>query len=283
MLSTLILGDSFSPGKVEPFQNKELVIAYEQKWDAKMERAKILAQEAEAEAKETAQENAVLVEELGDTHDISTKKGPGFLDVDMLRPYLEPYQTYLAIACRFLRYLGNIIMWQECYLSFWVLIGSLALSVGCFFVPWFFLIRWSSRIIVWVLFGPWMKLIDIYYWTPMESMSDEERLKKKQEARRVRKIFMKKQIEEARIARERAVKVKDMRSHLFGEYILKVPAVKEDRHWDVPLPESSATPYRPEQLALAELAMKEAGYHRTRVPGQDLEGEMILTVSKRTR
>mmetsp|Transcript_13765 Transcript_13765/g.20289 ORF Transcript_13765/g.20289 Transcript_13765/m.20289 type:complete len:1086 (+) Transcript_13765:65-3322(+) len=280
MLSALIFRDGFTPAKVEPFENNEAIIAYEQQLGAKMKRAKKLAQEVEQDAKETAQENAELAQEVGASHDLSTKKSPGLLDVDMLRPYLEPYQTYLAIACRFLRYIGNIFVWQEPYLSFWVMIGSLALSVGCLFVPWFFLIRWTSRIIVWALFGPWMKIVDIYYWKPMESMNDEERLKKKLEAKRVRKIVLKRQIEEARIEREKAVKIKDMKTFLFGKYILKVPAVKGDRWWDVPLPDSSAVPYKAEKLALAELAMKEAGYHRTRVPGQHLEGEMIPTIKK---
>jgi hypothetical protein len=39
-------------------------------------------------------------------------------------------------------------------------------------------------------------------------------------------------------------------------------------------------PYEQKPLKLAELAMKEAGYHRTRIPGQQLKGVMIPTVSR---
>ena len=68
-----------------------------------------------------------------------------------------------------------------------------------------------------------------------------------------------------------------MKKCMFG--IMNVPILKEDRWQDFPRPESSAVPYNPKPLALAELAMTEAGYHRIRVPGQHLEGAMIPSVS----
>ena len=70
-----------------------------------------------------------------------------------------------------------------------------------------------------------------------------------------------------------------MKKYMFGKFGIKVPVLKEDRWSDRPLPESSATPYSAKSLSLAELAMQEAGYNRTRMPGQNLVGNMVPTVS----
>jgi hypothetical protein len=113
----------------------------------------------------------------------------------------------------------------------------------------------------------------------MENMTDEEIASQKMKTKRLKQKFLAEAIEKARIERERAVKLKAMKQFLFGKFIMKVPVLKEDRWTDLPLPESFAVPYAPKRLALAELAMKEAGYHRIRVPGQHLEGDMIPSVS----
>ena len=78
-----------------------------------------------------------------------------------------------------------------------------------------------------------------------------------------------------RIKRENAAKLRDIKKFMFGDWISKVPVLKADRHRDFPLPESQAIPYAPKPLQLADLAMREAGYNRTRLPGQHLEGDMI--------
>lgn len=78
-----------------------------------------------------------------------------------------------------------------------------------------------------------------------------------------------------RIKRENAAKLRDIKKFMFGDYITKVPVLKADRHRDSPLPESQAVPYVPKPLQLADLAMREAGYKRTRLPGQHLKGDMI--------
>lgn len=277
----LVWGDSFPPARIEPNQDEEEVLAYEKMWNKKIEdatkRAAVAAKDAECEAEEAE----AAAELIGDTDtDITTKVGGHFsLKVDILKPYLEPYQVYLVIVCRLLRYVRNVVLWEECYLSFWLTLGCMVLSVVSLFVPWFFFVRWTSRIIIWTVFGPWMKLADIYYWTPIENMTLEEIAKQKEERKKLRQKYLTEAVEKARIERERAQKLKAMKKFLFGKFIMKVPVLKEDRHCDFPLPESSAVPYSPKPLALAELAMKEAGYHRIRIPGQHLEGDMIPTVS----
>lgn len=280
----LVWGDSFPPARIEPNQDEEEVLAYEKMWNKKIEdatkRAAVAAKDAECEAEEAE----AAAELIGDTDtDITTKVGGHFsLKVDILKPYLEPYQVYLVIVCRLLRYVRNVVLWEECYLSFWLTLGCMVLSVVSLFVPWFFFVRWTSRIIIWTVFGPWMKLADIYYWTPIENMTLEEIAKQKEERKKLRQKYLTEAVEKARIERERAQKLKAMKKFLFGKFIMKVPVLKEDRHCDFPLPESSAVPYSPKPLALAELAMKEAGYHRIRIPGQHLEGDMIPTLEANT-
>jgi hypothetical protein len=77
-------------------------------------------------------------------------------------------------------------------------------------------------------------------------------------------------VREARIKRENNVKLKVMKRFMFGKY---------DRYRDMPLPESTAVPYTAQPVPLSELAMQEAGYHRTRLPGQNLVGDMIPKAS----
>mmetsp|Transcript_989 Transcript_989/g.1381 ORF Transcript_989/g.1381 Transcript_989/m.1381 type:complete len:142 (+) Transcript_989:482-907(+) len=65
---------------------------------------------------------------------------------------------------------------------------------------------------------------------------------------------------------------------MFGKHITNLPILKQDRYKDKSLPESYAVPYKPVPLPLADLAMKEAGYNRTRLAGQHLVGTMIPRV-----
>jgi signal transduction histidine kinase len=277
----LLLGDSFPPATIVSNENRDEVLEYMGYWKLKAENEAKAAELAQQEALDEAEEAEQALDAIGDTDtDITTKKGSFIpVSVDPFKKYMEPVQAYLVIACRLLRYVRNIFLWEECYLSFWLAIGSLALSVVCVFVPWFFLIKWTSRVLVWTLCGPWMKLVDIYFYTPMENMTEEEIAEQKLKAKELKKKYLAEAVERARIARERTKKLKTMKKYLFGKFIMKVPVLKDDRYVDFPLPESSAVPYTAKPLALAELAMKEAGYHRVRVPGQNLDGDMIPSVS----
>ena len=120
-----------------------------------------------------------------------------------------------------------------------------------------------------------MKLVDVFYYSRIKPLSEDE-LEEREELQRLqRQELTTKAATANRIKRENAAKLRDIKKFLFGNYISRVPILKADRHRDVPLPESQAIPYRPKPLPLAELAMKEAGYRRTRLPGQHLAGDMI--------
>lgn len=120
-----------------------------------------------------------------------------------------------------------------------------------------------------------MKLVDYFFVRRDVSLSpDGQAIKKEWELQRLRDATAAK-----RIARENEEKMKAMKEYMFGKYVTRVPVLKEDRYRDLPLPESTASPYRPNPLPLSEIAMQEAGYNRTRLPGQFLYGDMIPRVS----
>jgi len=120
-----------------------------------------------------------------------------------------------------------------------------------------------------------MKLVDIFYVSKTEELtSEEERKQKEFTLRQINKVALL----EARIRKEEAIKQKDMKRIFFGKYVTRVPVLKEDRYRDVPLPQSQATPYIPPRRTLNEVAMEDAGYRRTRIPGQHLIGDMIPTI-----
>ena len=218
--------------------------------------------------------------EIGDTsEDLSTQAAGGVI-LPPTRLYLEPIQYILRVACIWLRIFKNIIVWEECYISFWITLSSCVFSVILFFVPWGFLLKWTLRIIVWVSFGPWMKLADIYYFSMDKEENDTQKRKRTKKLLLEKQKWLDKQKHDALIAREKTAKLRDFKQYLFGRHICKVNILKKDRYYDIPLPSSSATQYDPKSMSLAELAMQEAGYHRTRVDGQTLIGDMIPKVCR---
>jgi hypothetical protein len=213
--------------------------------------------------------------EVGDTNeDLSAQTTADSAILKPTRVYLFPIQSILRVACNGLRIFKNILLWEECYISFWITLFSFGISVALFFVPWGFLIKWTLRIIAWVAFGPWMKLADMYYF----SENDEQRHARMETLRLNRQKWLDQLKNDAMISREKTAKLRDFKQYLFGKYICNVNILKKDRYYDIPLPTSSATMYDPKSMSVGELAMQEAGYHRTHVDGQHLIGDMIPKV-----
>lgn len=118
---------------------------------------------------------------------------------------LLPYQQRLGGYCKRIRYIRNVVNWTESALSFrWTL-----LSFGCgaiaLLIPWAFLFKWISRILVWTCLGPWMKLVDVY----LNGLTLEEELKrsKAKTADELHNTF-KLQCQAAKILRENTLKLK---------------------------------------------------------------------------
>jgi hypothetical protein len=277
-LLTLVFGaPKKSTETIKAFENADESQKFMEEWTKRIAEAEEAAAKAYEENVRAQEEYEREMDEIAEaTTDISTKRGG--VSIDPFKPILYPVQQNLGVVCRYKRYAQNIVSWEECYLSFWVTIGCFVLSFICMFVPWFFLMKWSARIVVWVAFGPWMKLVDVFYVQKIKPLSAEEEAKKRERERQRRKEATSALLAEARIKRENAAKLKAMKKYLFGKFITRVPVLKEDLYRDTPLPDSTAVPYKPELLPLSEVAMQEAGYNRKRVPGQHLVGDMIPSV-----
>lgn len=278
LIGILVSGrSSVPPHSIEPFQNSEETRAFLEAWTNRIKLAEEKVAKDYEEAMKEREAYEREMEEVGeDVTDMSTKIGG--VSIDPFKPILFPVQRNLAMVIRYVRTLKYIVSWEECYISFWVTVGCGVLSIVFFFVPWFFVIKWISRIVIWAVFGPWMKLVDIYV-IGKEPLSEEEEKKKQMIDKEKRYMKHIKAVQAARIQRENGTKLKAMKKHMFGKYVIRIPVLKEDRYRDHPLPESSAAPYKLDSRSLSELAMEEVGYRRTRVPGQHLEGDMIPRVS----
>ncbi|KAL7573033.1 hypothetical protein ACA910_018725 [Epithemia clementina (nom. ined.)] len=264
------------PASIEKNQNAEQAKAFIAQMQKRIEAAEAAAAQDYEENARAQEELEKEMEDIGDTSgDISTNRKGGGFSVDPFKAVLFPVQKNLAMLCKYLRLVRWIVYWEECYLSFWFTLGCFLISIAFLFVPWFFIMKWTSRLIVWSLLGPWMKLLDIFYFHKLKNLSEVELEKKKKAAREKRRLANEGYLSEARIKREKAAKLQSMKTYMFGKFIARVPVLKEDRFKDIPLSESYAVPYKPVQLPLSEIAMQEAGYHRTRLPGQHLVGDMI--------
>lgn len=277
---TLALGNSMAaPPSIDSYENAEEAAKFQESMQQRIIDAEESARVAYEKQQKEQEEEMAEIEGVGGDADISTKQGSGIVSsIDVFKPFLFPIQQYLDLAVGYVRIVRNVIVWQEAYISFWVTTGCFGLAVVFFFLPWVFLLQWTARIIVWVVFGPWMKLVDVFYVSKIKPLSEDEEAEKQRQAELARRLRRKDKVKEARIQKEDATKLKAMKKIMFGKFVTKVPVIKQDRHQDFPLAESSATPYTPKEHSLAELAMKEAGYHRTRLPGQHLVGNMIPRV-----
>jgi hypothetical protein len=278
LCEVLLFGNTqVPPDSIKQQQNRKEAEEFLEYWKNRIKLTEEAASKAYAESVKEQEEYERAMEGLGGDETDITTKGSG-LSIDPLKIVLHPLQLQLAVAVKYVRYVKYIFSWQECYLSFWIAIGCFLLSIICSFIPWFFLIRWSCRILVWTVFGPWMKLVDVYYVSKLKPLTPEEEAKQKRIRREKLLLVNKAAVDAARTKREDSLKLKAMKKHLFGKFIMGVPVLKEDRFLEFPLPESSAVPYKAEQRPLSELAMRDAGYHKVRIPGQHLVGDMIPKV-----
>jgi hypothetical protein len=281
MMQALLIGQSTTPPhSIKPFQDFDGAKSELEQWMKRITDAEKAAAKATLEAEMEEAERLKDLEEIGDADtDISTKVGTK-ITIDPIRAALYPVQLLLGDFCMYIRFVKNVFIWEECYFSFWIATASFVLAFASIFVPWFWIIKWTSRIVVWTIFGPWMKLIDIYYVSTLKPDTEEDVTRKELQERLERRLATTEAASRARQKREDAAKQKQIRKFMFGKFGMKVQCLNMDRFCDRPLPESSATPYKPKPFAtLAELAMQEAGYHRTRLPGQNLVGDMIPIVS----
>ena len=256
---------------IEPYANEAKTREYLDAWSKRIANAEGRAAKKYDEQLE-AQRNTMKDSE--DTElDTEISTSANSVSVDPFRVFLYPVQKGLGVVCQYLRHVKHVLIWEDSVMAFWTTIGCLVLSFLCLFVPWFFLIQWTARLIIWPF--PLMKLLDVLVIRRMKPLTTEEL-----EAQRI--LWMERidartsaASAAARIKRENQLKLKAMKSVMFGKYVVKVPILKSDRYRDLPTRASHAAPYVAPRLPMSELAMRDAGYCRKRIQGQHLVGDMI--------
>lgn len=221
LIRRLVLGTA-SPEEVAKNSCLEEIMQYEAKMKEKLERRK-------KEKEEEAQHEAKLQEEMAaeaakaeEAEGIAKKKGVKF-DVlaAALKPHLYPVQKQLRLVVQYLRITKNVFLWGEAYYTFWIVNACFASSLLVYYVPWSFFIRWTLRIVIFLALGPWMWLVDKYYFKTDPNMTKEQRdeaFRQKMKARyeavlASSSIFL--------IRKENALKMQCMKQFMFGKYLLR--------------------------------------------------------------
>ncbi|KAL7438824.1 hypothetical protein ACHAXM_006457 [Skeletonema potamos] len=261
----LVHGESLDgiPEEIQPMENYKETVKYEKRWTDRMnEDDKQYAKQADLYAR---------IQQVTDETNIRTKsksKLKGALIDQILAPKLLWYQTWLSSICVKIRLVRNIFNWNEPEIAFFITLALFGSSFAALFVPWAFLLRWTSRVVVWVFLGPWMRVADA-----MLHGSNHETRRKHEKAKTSQQIvqsFMQ-QHKLARIQRESALKMKAFRKLLFGRYNTRVPERGLlSRHEDIPLPESFAEHSSDEFIP--DTSNSAAFY----IPGQNLSGGELI-------
>lgn len=173
MLYAFVMGKKvFGAQTIDQNENLDAIREHESKWKLRLKDAEEKAALKALEYQKQQEEYLKEMNEIGEDTDISTKIG-GF-SIDPTKQWLLPIQViisdsflsitktilivqpsnifriiqeWLGIICESIRVTKNVIVWEECYISFWIALGSFMLSVMSYFVPWSFLTKWIMRII----------------------------------------------------------------------------------------------------------------------------------------
>mmetsp|Transcript_6803 Transcript_6803/g.9990 ORF Transcript_6803/g.9990 Transcript_6803/m.9990 type:complete len:1147 (-) Transcript_6803:2430-5870(-) len=261
----LVHGESLddSPKEIKPMEGYKESVKYEKRWTDRMnEDNRQYARQADLYAR---------LQEVEDDSNIRTKsksKLKGALIDQILAPKLLYYQQWLSSICLKIRLVRNVFNWSESEIAFFVTLALFGSSFIALFIPWAFLLRWTSRVVAWVFLGPWMRVVDAL----LHGSNDETRRKheKAKASKQIVQSFMQ-QHKLARIQRESALKMKAFRKLLFGRYNTRVPERGYlSRHEDIPLPESLAEHLSDEFIR--DTSNSSAFY----IPGQNLSGGELI-------
>lgn len=272
-LVMLLTGETLPPHSIEQNENSNDANEYEMKWKEYLDRAKKRAEVAALRAEKEAEEYAKEMEEITAIDSgTKTKDGKGLV-AKILEPYLYPIQVYLGQICEALRFAKNVVLWEECYYSFWFATAFFILAILFYYVPWLALVQWTLRSIVWICFGPWMKLVDVFYVSKLPLENADESIEDEDEKH-------KQLMNDTRIKKEDVLKLADMKRYLFGQYHVKVFILKMERFIQKPLPSSSAIPFSKEKLSLEQLNREENVKKEDCKQGQQLVGIMLPKIQE---
>ncbi|KAG7337322.1 C2 domain containing protein [Nitzschia inconspicua] len=270
-LTVLQMWNAFLTGKVSPvdiaeYENEAAIRAYEEEMERRMEEEQQKQKDRQAAAKALSE---FLDSDSTPPEDVDAEletKLPARHNINPLAVYILPIQQILGQICKAVRIVRSVLMWDESYLAFIIWNACFLVGLIFLFVPWHFLARWTARILVWTILGPWMKLVDWFVlpWLLGTNMGKDDALQK----------LAKEQLENLGIAkeaiirkREEIMKERALKRYMFGKYAIKVPRYKTFRYRDNPLPESHAT----SRISRQEIRIKK------RIHGQSVEGDMVPT------
>lgn len=190
---------------IKEFEGDKAAQGYEQEWGKRLE-----------EDRKVAEKRAALQQEIDAIGDdtISTKlSNAGPIPLELLNR-LGRYQRIIGNICKKFRLCKIIVTWEESVVSFWITAVFLTSGLFALLLPWGFILTWTSRFLVWGLFGPHMMVVDL---TLRANKNKDGKL------RSVMKNFDV-QSKMARLRREEAVKVKDIKELAFGKLSIQVPS-----------------------------------------------------------
>jgi len=173
--------------------------------------------------------------------DVSDTKKSSSIDPLELYEVLHPWQIRLVDIIYDLRFARDILTWERTYLSFWITTIAILLSITFYILAYMKYILWVKRVIVWIFLGPWMMLVDKFYFTKYTTSGNE--CSENGVDRRKSQLL---RAEKGRIQeeKERLVKRKAIREHLYGKHIISVPNVRiSERFLYTPRTKSFAYPF----------------------------------------
>ena len=116
-------------------ENLKAIEEHENRWKTRRKDAEKKAAQKALEYAKQQEEYLEQMDAVGGNTDITTKMGWGF-SIDPTKRWLLPIHEWLGIICETVRVIKNIIVWEECYITFWVALGSFLLSIIFYFIPW---------------------------------------------------------------------------------------------------------------------------------------------------
>jgi len=269
-LSVLLYGKQLSIQKkvdIKPNENKEEAALYRKELEDRLLKEAEEREEQFLEYTKAQEEQTKFVAEVTSLERKSIIHSKEAVLLAPFKAIIYPYQMMLVNIVYALRYTSSIFSWENSYISFWITLISFVLFLVCLVIPWAFILTWSMRIIVWTLLGPWMKFADIYYYKPLEELSEEAQAMEKQKRSNLRHEVYDKTLTNYKIVQEEALKLRDIKKCMYGPHIVAVPHFHIQKYTDTPLPESYARSIDKKSVL--------NGTKPFRVPGQHLVGTMI--------
>jgi hypothetical protein len=220
LLGIVVFNKSFCRVKVEPNENIEEIIKYDEFLSERERLRKEALENMRAEREYNEKRLQQEGEEL-DQHDFDTatnvKGGITQLTLAPFKSFLLPAQIALYKVCVLLRVTSSIVLWNDSVAAFWVVTAAFLSSFVVAWIPWAFLFRWAFKIFVYTALGPWMKLVDIFYVHKLQNMTAEERKAMMEADYQKRYNLVLGETYLRKLVKEHRMKLRDMQKYMFGE------------------------------------------------------------------